>query len=166
MNVIAWSQSLTKEKAEELGIGYCECPEKVAEQADAISIHLIAKPETKHFIGKDFLNRMKNGAILINTSRGEVVDTAALKEAIKEKELRVGLDVFENEPSGGEDSFEDTELAGIVSCTPHIGASTLSSLSIQEAATPPSKIAFSISSILIPAFLSSSSTPARTPMRL
>lgn len=124
MNVIAWSQSLTKEKAEELDIGYCECPEKVAEQADAISVHLVAKSETKHFIGKDFLNRMKNGAILINTSRGEVVDTAALKEAIKEKELRVGLDVFENEPSGGEDSFEDTELAGIVSCTPHIGAST------------------------------------------
>jgi D-3-phosphoglycerate dehydrogenase len=75
-------------------------------------------------INKDFLDKMKDGAILINAARGEVVDTAALKAAIEKKKLRVGVDVYENEPTGGEAVFEDTELAKIANCTPHIGAST------------------------------------------
>jgi D-3-phosphoglycerate dehydrogenase len=124
MQVVAWSRSLTPEIAETLDIEYCESPQAVAEQADAISVHLAVTPETKHFIGKDFFNSMKQGAIFINTSRGEIVDTAALKEAIEAKALRVGLDVYENEPTGGEAVFQDTKLAELVSCTPHIGAST------------------------------------------
>lgn len=124
MHVIAWSRSLTPEKAEELGIEYCDSPEKVAEKADAITFHLAAKPETEHFVNKEFLSHMKKGAILINTSRGEIVDTAALKEAINEKGLRVGLDVYENEPAAGDPGFEDTGLASLVAGTPHIGAST------------------------------------------
>lgn len=124
MNVIAWSRSLTPEKADELDIGYCESAEKVAEVADAISLHLAAKAETKHLVNKKFLDSMKKGAILVNTSRGEIVDTAALKEAVKNNGLRVGTDVFENEPTGGVADFEDKELAGMVTCTPHIGAST------------------------------------------
>jgi D-3-phosphoglycerate dehydrogenase len=67
---------------------------------------------------------MKDGAILINTSRGEVVDTAALKQAIEQKQLRVGLDVYENEPAATANVFDDKELADIVTGTPHIGAST------------------------------------------
>lgn len=124
MNVIAWSRSLTEEKAKELGIGYCAGQDEVAAGADAVSIHLAAKPDTKHMINKDFLDKMKDGAILINTARGEVVDTAALKAAIKKKKLRVGVDVYENEPTDGEAVFEDTQLAKIANCTPHIGAST------------------------------------------
>lgn len=124
MHVVAWSRSLTAEKAEFLGIEYLDSPQKVAEKADAISVHLAATADTKHFINKDFLSRMKDGAILINSSRGEVVDTAALKAAINEKGLRVGLDVYENEPTGGEAAFEDLELAAAVTCSPHIGAST------------------------------------------
>lgn len=124
MEVIAWSRSLTEEKAAQLDIGYCATAQQVAEQADAISVHLAAKPETEHFIGKELLGCMKDGAILINTSRGEVVDTAALKEAVKEKQLRVGLDVYENEPAATANVFEDKELADIVTGTPHIGAST------------------------------------------
>ena len=124
MNVIAWSRSLTKEAADALGVGYCESPEQLVEQADAVSVHLAASPKTEHFIGKKLLSKMKDGAILINTSRGEIVDTVALKEAIKEKNLRVGLDVYENEPVAAAPDFQDKELAGMVSCTPHIGAST------------------------------------------
>jgi D-3-phosphoglycerate dehydrogenase len=77
-------------------------------------------------VGKKFLDAMKPGAILINTSRGRIVDTAALWEAIVEKGLRVGLDVFENEPAGGdgEAEFTDRELAALVTCTPHVGAAT------------------------------------------
>jgi D-3-phosphoglycerate dehydrogenase len=124
MEVVAWSRSLTPEKAEALGIGYCENAAEVASKADAISVHLAVTPDTKHFIDADFFGQMKDGAVFINTSRGEIVDTAALKKAITEKNLRVGLDVYENEPAASAPDFEDTELAGMVAGTPHIGAST------------------------------------------
>jgi D-3-phosphoglycerate dehydrogenase len=124
MNVIAWSRSLTPETAEALGIGFCATPNEVAAKADAISLHLAAAAETRHLVNEQFLAEMKDGAILINTSRGEVVDSAALKKAIETKKLRVGTDVFENEPAGGDAEFNDTELASMIACTPHIGAST------------------------------------------
>ncbi len=124
MNVIAWSPSLTEEKAETLGITCCANAKQVAEQADAVSVHLAANAKTAHFIDKDFLNSMKDTAIFINTSRGELVDTKALKDAIKQKNLRVGLDVYENEPAASEKVFPDTALAAMITATPHIGAST------------------------------------------
>ena len=124
MNVIAWSRSLTPELAEELNVGYCTSPLEVASQSDAVSLHVAVKPETQHMVNAEFLSKMKDGAILVNAARGEVVDTVALKDAIKNKGLRVALDVFENEPKGGTADFADTELAAIATCTPHIGAST------------------------------------------
>ena len=125
MKIISWCPlDLTAQQAEELGIGYFNTPEEVAARADAITVHLALVPETKHLIGKKFLDAMKPGAILINTSRGPLVDTVALKAAIAEKKLRVGMDVFENEPAGGEAAFADKELAAMLTCTPHIGAST------------------------------------------
>ncbi|MBW8015028.1 MAG: hydroxyacid dehydrogenase [Planctomycetes bacterium] len=124
MNVIGWSRSLTRETAEKLGIGYCKNADEVAQKADAISLHIASKPETAGMINAEFLAKMKDGAILVNCARGEVVDTAALKDAIKTKGIRAGLDVFENEPTGGVSDFNDTELAELAACTPHIGAST------------------------------------------
>jgi len=124
MDVVAWSRSLTPEKAEALGVGYCKDVLELAGKADAVSVHLASKPDTKHIINEAFLSKMKDGAILVNAARGEVLDTAALKQFIKSKNLKVGLDVFENEPAGGEASFEDKELAHMIACTPHIGAST------------------------------------------
>jgi D-3-phosphoglycerate dehydrogenase len=124
MKVVAWSRSLTKEIAEQFDVTYIEDLETLAEQSDAVSIHVAYTKETHHLINESFLNSMKEGAILINTSRGEVVDTRALKKAIGTKKLRVGLDVFENEPASTEAEFSDNELAQIVTCTPHIGAST------------------------------------------
>ncbi len=124
MKVLVWSRSLTKENAEQFGVTSAPDPVTLAQQSDAISVHIAYKPETHHLINKVFLDAMKNGAILVNTSRGEVVDTSALKEAIKTKKLRVGLDVFEDEPAGGEASFGDKELAEAITGTPHIGAST------------------------------------------
>jgi D-3-phosphoglycerate dehydrogenase len=124
MNVIGWSRSLTPEKAAELGIGYCAKLEELAEKADAVSVHVAAAKETNNLVGKDFFAKMKKGGILVNTSRGEVVDATALKAAIAEKGLRVGLDVFAGEPAGGEADFTDKELAAAVIGTPHIGAST------------------------------------------
>jgi D-3-phosphoglycerate dehydrogenase len=92
--------------------------------SDAVSVHLALAGETRHLVGEEFFGALRTGAIFVNTSRGEVVETSALKRAIAERQLRVGLDVFENEPSGGEGAFDDVELAAAVAATPHIGAST------------------------------------------
>ncbi len=124
MNVIAYDPILTEEMADELEIGRCDNAQQVAQQADAISIHLPANSATAHIIGKEFLTNMKDSAIFVNTSRGEVVDTQALKDAIKRKGLRVGLDVYENEPAASEKVFKDTDLAAMITGTHHIGAST------------------------------------------
>jgi D-3-phosphoglycerate dehydrogenase / 2-oxoglutarate reductase len=124
MHVMAWSRSLTAEQAEALGIEYAATPVALAAQADAVSVHLAATVETKHLLGATFFDAMKPGSILVNTARGDVVDSDALLTAISEKGIRVGLDVFENEPAGGKADFAQTALADHVVCTPHIGAST------------------------------------------
>ncbi|MDC7233471.1 MAG: NAD(P)-dependent oxidoreductase, partial [Spirochaetales bacterium] len=93
MHVAAWSRSLTPEKAEDLGVEFCATPVEAASKADVLSVHLAAGKDTAHFIGSDILNALKPGAILVNTSRGEVVDTAALKNAISEKGIKAALDV-------------------------------------------------------------------------
>jgi D-3-phosphoglycerate dehydrogenase len=124
MNVISWSLGFTPEMAKELDVGFCESPEELAEKADAVTVHLAAVAETEHFCDERFFSKMKEGAIFINTSRGEVVDTKALKAAILGKGLRVGLDVFENEPAATAQEFNDQELVKRVTGTPHIGAST------------------------------------------
>ncbi len=124
MHVAAWSRSLTPEKAKDWGVEYCATPVEAASKADVLSIHLAAGKDTAHFIGKEILDTMKEGAILVNTSRGEVVDTAALKEAIRTKSLKVALDVYENEPGASDNAFSDSELASAITGTHHIGAST------------------------------------------
>jgi D-3-phosphoglycerate dehydrogenase len=124
MKIVAWSPSLTAERAEDLGVQWAESKADVARLSDAVSIHIAAKPATQHFVDAEFLSAMPDGAILINTSRGNLIDTNALKDAIATKQLRVGLDVFEDEPSSGVAQFTDTAFASSVTCTPHIGAST------------------------------------------
>jgi D-3-phosphoglycerate dehydrogenase len=124
MEIVAWSRSLTRDGATALGVSYADSPLDVARRSDAISLHIAAAPETTGMINAEFLGAMQDGAILVNAARGEVVDHAALVEAIKTKNLRVGLDVYANEPKSGEAPFEDTELASLVTATPHIGAST------------------------------------------
>ncbi len=125
MPVVAWSRSLTPERAEALGIEYKESPLDVARAADVVSIHLALIPETRMAIGADFFNNMKEGAYFINTSRGEVVDQAALVDAMHTRGIRAGLDVFANEPTSATGEFTD-EIAreGSLYGTHHIGAST------------------------------------------
>ena len=125
MPVMAWSRSLTPEKAQELGVERKETPEEVAAAADAVSVHLALTPETQALCGEKFFAAMKKGAYFINTSRGGIVDRAALKQAVREKGIRVGLDVFAREPATATGTFEDdiVELEGVYG-THHIGAST------------------------------------------
>ncbi|MDF1563198.1 MAG: NAD(P)-dependent oxidoreductase [Deltaproteobacteria bacterium] len=125
MEVVAWSRSLTPERAAALGVGYAETPELAAEGADAISVHLAATPETRGRIGESVFAVMRRGGYVINTARAEVIDHAALEAAMADRELRAGLDVFPGEPSGKEGSFEDPlGRHERVYGTHHIGAST------------------------------------------
>lgn len=125
MPVVAWSRSLTAEKAEQLGVERLETPLNVAQAADIISVHVALKPDTRTMIGADFFKAMKDGAYFINTSRGEVVDQRALVEAIHAKGIRAGLDVFAAEPTSAVAEFTDA-IANEASVygTHHIGAST------------------------------------------
>lgn len=124
MKVLAWSRSLTPEKADSLGMEFAATLLEVAREADAVSIHVAAAAETRGMIGAEFFAAMKKGAIFLNTARGDVVDSPALLKAIENKGVKAGLDVFANEPPGGEDPFNQVELASKAVCTPHIGAST------------------------------------------
>ncbi len=125
MQVCAWSRQLTIEDATRSAIGYCETPIEVARLCDAVSINVAGTPETKHLVNAEFLAALKPGATLINTSRGSVVDEAAVAEAVRERGLRVGLDVYAEEPAGGTGTFANPliDLPGVYG-THHVGAST------------------------------------------
>jgi D-3-phosphoglycerate dehydrogenase len=125
MPVVAWSRSLTNEKAAGLGVERMETPLDVARAADIVSVHVALKPDTRMLIGPDFFRSMREGAYFINTSRGEVVDQGALVEAIKSKGIRAGLDVFAIEPTSAVAEFTDpiAQEASVYG-THHIGAST------------------------------------------
>ena len=125
MKVVAWSRSLTPERAEELGIVALESPLAVAAAADVVSVHVALNDGTRGLFGADFFAAMKPGALFVNTSRGEVVDEAALTKAIEDKGIRAGLDVYANEPVGGSGDYTGAigKNAGVYG-THHIGAST------------------------------------------
>ncbi len=125
MKVTAWSRSLTEEKAHELGVGFCSKLINLAKLADVVSVNVAATPETSGLIGEKFFAAMKPGAYLVNTSRGTVVDEAAMRSAIREKGIRAGLDVYATEPAGLDGTFTDPIVKdpGVYG-THHIGAST------------------------------------------
>ena len=106
-------------------IKVCKTPQEVAEQCDILSVHLALNDKTRHLVNADVLNRLKPGSFFINTARGEVVDYAALEQAIKDKGLRVALDVYAKEPTSGVADFEEplVKLPNVYG-THHIGAST------------------------------------------
>jgi D-3-phosphoglycerate dehydrogenase / 2-oxoglutarate reductase len=125
MNVVAWSRSLTDERAAELGVERRDNLLDVARDADIVSVHVALKPETRGLVGADFFGAMRDGAYFVNTSRGEVVDQEALRRAMREKNVRAGLDVYAAEPTSSAGEFTDDiarepNLYG----THHIGAST------------------------------------------
>ena len=125
MPTVAWSRNLTHEGAAALGIGYAQTPQDVARVSDAVTVNVAANAETKHLVDADFLAAMKPGAYFINTSRGSVVDEAALRQAVAEKGIRAGLDVFEAEPAGATAEWQSAvaQLPGVYG-THHVGAST------------------------------------------
>jgi D-3-phosphoglycerate dehydrogenase len=125
MPVIAWSRSLTPERAADLGVEYKATPADVAREADIVSVHLALNSETKGMLGAEFFAAMQPGSYFINTARGEVVDQAALVEAMRTRGIRAGLDVFAGEPTSATAEFADpiAQEANLYG-THHIGAST------------------------------------------
>lgn len=125
MPVVAWSRSLTPEKAELLEVEYAASVEEVASKCDVLSVHLALKPETRGIISADVLSKLKDGAFFINTARAEVVDEEALYKELKSGRIKAGLDVFSEEPEHkkGEVQSRFQELENVY-ITHHIGAST------------------------------------------
>jgi phosphoglycerate dehydrogenase-like enzyme len=98
MEVIAWSQNLTGERAAALGVE-AVTKEALLARADVLSIHLVLSDRTRGLIGAPELARMKPTAVLVNTSRGPIVDEAALVDALRNRTIAgAGLDVYDEEP--------------------------------------------------------------------
>ena len=141
MNIVVWSRRfdgenrpMHEQEARDLGIepalrtiriDLAPTPGDVAARADVLSLHLALGPETKGLVNAALLDRLKPGAIVVNTARGDVVDYPALAAAVRAKGLRVGLDVFASEPAASTADFHDPliPLPGVYG-THHIGAST------------------------------------------
>jgi D-3-phosphoglycerate dehydrogenase len=125
MNVIGFARWLTPEVAAALGIGRADTLDEIATTADVVSVHIALTPETRKILSHEFFAKMKPGSIFINTSRGEVVDQAALEEVLKSGKITAGLDVFDDEPDTATGSYEGSlKSLPNVYCTHHIGAST------------------------------------------
>ncbi len=122
--LIGYSRS-ERDEAKALGIKYLPLLDLMA-KADIISVHTPLTPETKGLIGKKEIAAMKQGAILINTARGPVVDTEALAEALKAGKICCGTDVFEKDPP----LAADHPLMNVPNliCTPHVGFDTRESI--------------------------------------
>jgi phosphoglycerate dehydrogenase-like enzyme len=118
MHVIAWSQNLTPEKCEEAGVEYVGADE-LFRRADFLSVHLQLSPRTRGLIGAKQIALMKKSSYLINTSRGPIVDEAALLAALRNKRIAgAGLDVFDVEPLPLDHPLR--KLDNVV-LTPHLG---------------------------------------------
>ncbi len=141
LDVVLWSRRFNGEarplsdaEARDLGvesalrqikIELAPTPGDVAARTDILSVHLALSPDTRNLVNAELLGKMKPGAFFINTARGEVVDHQALATAVRDKGLRIGLDVFANEPATATGDFDDPLLAlPNVYGTHHIGAST------------------------------------------
>ena len=118
MRVIAWSQNLTPEKCREAGVEYVGADE-LFQCADFLSVHLQLSPRTRGLIGARQIALMKKSSYLINTSRGPIVDEAALLAALRDKRISgAGLDVFDVEPLPLDHPLR--KLDNVV-LTPHLG---------------------------------------------
>lgn len=129
MPVVVWSRRFATGKAdpsaEAIPLLVAKTPQELAERCDVLSVHLALNADTRGMVNASILERLKPGSYVINTARAEVMDYAALEKAARDKHLRVGLDVYDNEPTVASGEFKATIAAvPLVYGTHHIGAST------------------------------------------
>jgi D-3-phosphoglycerate dehydrogenase len=125
MPVYAWSRSFDEDRARELGIVRCATPLELAARCDVVSLHVALTSQTRELASDGFFAAMRPGAVFINTARSELMNPEALARAVREKNLRVGLDVHPGEPDTGSGELRHPllDLPGVYA-THHIGAST------------------------------------------
>lgn len=128
MTIAAWDRSLTPALARERGVVFAGSSREellaFLPQSDAVSVHLALTTETAKFCNAEFFGCMKRGATFINTARGDVMDEAAMCAAAKEKDLRLGLDVYAGQPSASGVEFVSPVAPLTGAFTHHCGAST------------------------------------------
>ena len=131
LHPIGWSKNLTPARAAELGIGYCSSIEELASKSDILTLHLALTDRTRMIVGKKIFDSMPKRAMFINCARPDLVDYAAMTEAIKDKGLRVAVDVVPGEPRGSKEIAPElfnlttpSATGGFLYATPHISAST------------------------------------------
>jgi D-3-phosphoglycerate dehydrogenase len=127
MPVVVWSRRFASGGGADppATVQIAQSPEEVAERCDVLSVHLALAPETRRLVDATVLERLKPGASFINPARGEIVDADALAAVVRERQIRVALDVFANEPTGATGGFSDPIVSlPLVYGTHHIGAST------------------------------------------
>jgi D-3-phosphoglycerate dehydrogenase len=119
MKVVAWSQNITPERAQAAGVEYAAGKEDLLRQSDIVSIHIPLTPKTRGLIGANELGLMKPSGFLVNTSRGPIVEEAALLAALRDKKIAgAGFDVYDIEPLPLEHPLR--KLDNVV-LTPHLG---------------------------------------------
>ncbi|MFC0229462.1 D-2-hydroxyacid dehydrogenase family protein [Serratia aquatilis] len=119
MNVVAWSQNLTPERAEACGVKLAASKQALLAVSDFVSVHLVLSDRSRGLIDRQALAQMKKSAFLINTSRAAIVDQPALIEALQTGQIAgAGLDVFELEPLPADHLFR--RLPNVLA-TPHLG---------------------------------------------
>ena len=132
MPVLVWSPRFLRAAAAaraalpaDLDVTILSSPKELIERSDVVSVHLALTEETRYFVNAALLRWMKPGSYFVNTARGELVDHAALAEAVKSRGIRAALDVFPDEPAGAAASFTAplVDLPNVYG-THHIGAST------------------------------------------
>jgi len=129
MPIVVWSRRFASGKEnvadEPIPMQLAKSPAEVAERSDVLSVHLALNADTRGLVNASVLDKLKPGSYFINTARGEVVDYPALEKAVRERDIRVGLDVFAAEPAGGTGEFKESigALKNVYG-THHIGAST------------------------------------------
>ena len=117
MEVLAWSQNLTAERAQAAGAQLVSKSE-LLQRADAVSLHLVLSDRTRGVLSAPDRARMKQGAVLVNTSRGPLVDEAALIDALRAGRMFAGLDVYDREPLPAEHPLRSAPNCVL---TPHFG---------------------------------------------
>ncbi len=117
MRVMAWSPNLTAAKAQEAGAVLVGKSDLMSD-ADVISVHMVLSPRTRGLIGAEDIARMKQGAILINTSRGPLIDEAALLAAVQAGKIIAALDVYDKEPLPADHPLRASDHTVL---TPHLG---------------------------------------------
>lgn len=117
MNVIAWSQNLTEERAMEVGVERVS-KEEVFSRSHVVTVHLKLSERSRGIVGADEIARMKKGAILINTSRGPLIEERPLLDALRDRRIFAALDVYDAEPIAADHPLL---AAPNTVLTPHVG---------------------------------------------